>query len=300
MTQHHSLNVRTGGERLDRFLAAHLLHLSRARLQGLVRKGWVTVNGLAGKPALILKRGDQVQVAVPPLEPVELTAEEIPLEVVYQDADLMIVDKPAGLPVHPGAGHPRHTLVNALLALCDDLSGIGGELRPGIVHRLDKDTSGLMIVAKKDAVHQQLAQQLKERTITKRYLALVVGTPHPPEGVVDAPLARDPVHRKRMAVVPQGREAMTRYRVQEVLGEFSLLEVSPVTGRTHQIRVHLASIGHPIAGDGLYTRRRVPFVERQFLHACYLGFEHPTTGTPMEFTSGLPADLQQALEAARA
>ncbi len=300
MTQTHLLTVEAGDDRLDRYLAGHLPQLTRSRLQALIRDGLVRVNGRPGKPALRLKAGDVAEVVVPPPHPVELEPEAMPLEVVYQDADLLVVDKPAGLTVHPGPGHPRHTLVNAILALCSDLSGIGGELRPGIVHRLDKDTSGLMMVAKNDAAHQSLSRQLKEREVDKRYLALVVGTPRPPEGVIEAPIGRDPLHRQRMAVVPGGRAAVTRYRVREVVGGFSLLEVRPATGRTHQIRVHLASVGHPIVGDRVYSRRRAPFLDRQFLHACSLAFRHPTTGELLEFTSPLPQDLQEALREARA
>jgi 23S rRNA pseudouridine1911/1915/1917 synthase len=299
MTQMHLLTAEVGADRLDRFLAGHLPQLTRSRLQALIRDGLVLVNGRPGKPALRLKVGDVVEVEVPPPQPVALIPEALPLEVVYQDADLLVVDKPAGLPVHPGPGHPQHTLVNAILALCSDLSGIGGELRPGIVHRLDKDTSGLMVVAKNDAAHQSLSRQLKERAVDKGYLALVVGTPHPADGVIEAPLGRDPLHRKKMAVVPGGREAVTRYRVREVLGGFSLLEVRPATGRTHQIRVHLASVGHPIVGDSVYSRRSAPFLDRQFLHACSLAFRHPTTGERLELTSPLPADLQAALREAR-
>ena len=299
MTEQHHLQAEAAGERLDRFLSRHLPHLSRARLQQLIQRGQVVVNGLSVKPSLRLKPGDRVDVVVPPPEPLELEPEDIPINVVYQDAHLLVVDKPAGLTVHPGAGHPRHTLVNALLALCPDLSGVGGKLRPGIVHRLDKNTSGLMVVAKSDIAHHGLAQQLKERAMTKKYLAIVWDTPHPSEGVIEAPVGRHRVHRQRMAVVTQGRYALTRYRVQEVMGDFSLLEVTPSTGRTHQIRVHLSFIGHPIVGDPLYTRRRVPFLERQFLHACFLGFQHPTTGERLQFTAPLPQDLEEALQAAR-
>ena len=299
MTEQHHLQAEAAGERLDRFLSRHLPHLSRARLQQLIQRGQVVVNGLSVKPSLRLKPDDRVDVVVPPPEPLELEPEDIPINVVYQDAHLLVVDKPAGLTVHPGAGHPRHTLVNALLALCPDLSGVGGKLRPGIVHRLDKNTSGLMVVAKSDIAHHGLAQQLKEGAMTKKYLAMVWDTPHPSEGVIEAPVGRHRVHRQRMAVVTQGRYALTRYRVQEVMGDFSLLEVTPSTGRTHQIRVHLSFIGHPIVGDPLYTRRRVPFLERQFLHACFLGFQHPTTGERLQFTAPLPQDLEEALQAAR-
>ena len=225
-----------------------------------------------------------------------MTPEEIPLDVVYQDSDLMVVEKPPGLAVHPGPGHPKHTLVNALMSLCDNLSSIGGDLRPGIVHRLDKDTSGLMVVAKNDRSHKSLAFQLKERTVSKRYLALVTGNPTSTTGVIEARLSRDPIHRKRFSVSLNGREAVTHYVVKDSLKGFSLLEVRPVTGRTHQIRVHLSSIGHPIVGDQLYNRRRVTFLQRQFLHASYLSFDHPSSGQLMEFASKLPEDLRYALK----
>jgi len=197
--------------------------------------------------------------------------------------------------VHPAPGHPRGTLVNALLALCPDLSGIGGELRPGIVHRLDKDTSGLMMVAKNDRAHRALASQLKERRVAKGYLALVWGHPHPAEGTIEGPIGRDPRNRQRMAVVPGGKEAVTHYRVVEERGPFALVEVFPRTGRTHQVRVHMAHRGHPLVGDRLYSRRPA-LIGRHFLHAHYLGFYLPSTGEWREFTSPLPPDLVQALE----
>jgi len=225
-------------------------------------------------------------------------AEAIPLTIVYQDADLIVVDKPAGLTVHPAPGHPSGTLVNALLAACPDLQGISGSLRPGIVHRLDKDTSGLLVVAKNDRAMQSLQAQLKGREVHKTYLALVAGVPKPAEGQIEAPIGRSHRNRKKMAVVDGGRESTTRYRTREVINGRALLEVEPVTGRTHQIRVHLAAIGHPIVGDSLYGKRS-PLVGRQFLHAAKLGFRMPG-GREIEFESPLPADLREALEALRA
>jgi 23S rRNA pseudouridine1911/1915/1917 synthase len=220
------------------------------------------------------------------------------LTVVYQDDALIVIDKPAGLSVHPGPGHSDGTLVNALLARCPDIQGIGGVIRPGIVHRLDKDTSGLMLVAKTEEAHQSLSAQFKEHTVTKGYLALSVGVVEPASGQIDAPIARDPRHRKRMAVVMGGREARTRYQVVQRFDGYSLLEVYPETGRTHQIRVHLAYLGHPLLGDGVYGKRS-PLLDRHFLHAHYLGFRHPTSGELIEFRSDLPDDLRRAVETLR-
>lgn len=239
--------------------------------------------------------GAKVTVHIPPAEELTLLAEEIPLAIIYQDFDIIVVDKPPGLTVHPAPGHPRGTLVNALLAVAPDLQGIAGTLRPGIVHRLDKDTSGLMVVAKNDRAQQALQRQLKERKVKKSYLALVHGVPSPREGVIEAPIGRHPKNRKKMAVVAGGREAQTRYRVQEQFADrYSLLEVEPVTGRTHQIRVHMAAIGHPVVGDATYGRRS-PLIGRQFLHASKLAFGMPLGGREVEFESPLPPDLREAL-----
>jgi 23S rRNA pseudouridine1911/1915/1917 synthase len=293
------------GERLDQFVARALPELSRARVQRLIDEGLVTVEGRAPKASRRLSAGERVVVTIPPPEPLILEPEALPLRILYEDADLLVVDKPAGMPVHPGPGHLKGTLVNAVLAHCPDLSGIGGALRPGIVHRLDRDTSGLIIVAKNDRAHQALQRQLKERAVEKRYLALVRGDLRPDEGVIDAPIARDPRFRKRMAVVPGGRDAVTRWRV---LGRFAgpgsgeprytLVEAKPVTGRTHQIRVHFASLGHPLVGDALYGRRSA-LVARQFLHAAGLSFTHPSTGERLTFESPLPDDLREALRGLR-
>jgi 23S rRNA pseudouridine1911/1915/1917 synthase len=242
-----------------------------------------------------LKAGQRVDVTIPPPKPTKLEPEEMDLSIVYEDRDLLVVDKPAGLAVHPSLGHSSHTLVNGILAHCDDLSGIGGELRPGIVHRLDKDTSGLIIVAKNDAAHVSLADQLKDRKVEKTYVALVEGHVTPPEGRIVAPIGRDPKHRKRMAVVENGRDAQTTFRVLREIGGRTLLEVRPQTGRTHQIRVHMASIGYPITGDAMYGRRGDSPVARQFLHAQRLAFQHPRTGERLELETPLAEDLQQAL-----
>jgi len=213
---------------------------------------------------------------------------------MYEDEDLLVVDKPAGMTVHPGPGHSAHTLVNAVLARCPDLRGVGGQGRPGIVHRLDKDTSGLIIVARNELAHLSLSRQLKERRVEKGYLALVHGHVEPPEGVIEAPIGRDPRHRKRMAVVEGGREARTGYRLARYLDSYTLVEVTPHTGRTHQIRVHFAALGYPVVGDGVYGRPS-PVLGRQFLHAFRLAFRHPRTGEALRLEAPLPADLRAAL-----
>jgi 23S rRNA pseudouridine1911/1915/1917 synthase len=227
-----------------------------------------------------------------------VAAEDIALDVIHEDRDILVVNKPAAMTVHPAPGHRASTLVNAVLAHCGDLSGIGGVLRPGIVHRLDRDTSGVIVVAKHDAAHNALAKQLKAREVDKVYVALVEGTPKPADGVIDAPIARDPRRRQRMAVVEGGREAATAYRVLERFEGVSLVEARPRTGRTHQIRVHLAAIGHPIVGDPVYGRRS-PLVPRQFLHAARIEFAHPATGERVAYDAPLPPDLEQALRKLR-
>jgi 23S rRNA pseudouridine1911/1915/1917 synthase len=298
VTEVHDLVADRAGERLDVFVARRLPGLTRSRVRRLIDEGLVSVDGrLPGKAGVKLEAGQRVQVTLPPPEPTKLEPEPIPLRIVYEDGDLLVVDKPAGLPVHPSPGHSRHTLVNAVLAHCPDLSGIGGEGRPGIVHRLDKDTSGLVIVAKHDDAHLSLARQLKERRVEKAYLALVEGRIEPPEGVIEAPIGRHPRHRKRMAVVEGGRDARTRYRLLREVDGRSLVEVRPETGRTHQIRVHFAAIGHPVVGDPVYGRRRSapPGLRRQFLHAQRLAFRHPRTGDRLELEAPLAEDLQEAL-----
>ena len=286
--------------RLDMFLARHAgLGLTRSQVVRLVDEGQILLNGAIPKASRRLRSGDCISVTVPPPRPVDLAPEEIPLNIVYQDGELLVVDKPAGLTVHPAPGHPSHTLVNALLALCPDLKGIGGELRPGIVHRLDKDTSGLMVVAKSSDAHLGLTNQIKERTLHKGYLALSRGKVEPAEGIIEAPIGRDPRNRKRMAVVQRGRNARTTYMVRQYYGKHSLIDVFPETGRTHQIRVHFASMGHPLVGDAVYGGGS-SLLGRQFLHANLLGFRHPITDEYLEFTSPLPGDLCAVIEALEA
>jgi 23S rRNA pseudouridine1911/1915/1917 synthase len=286
------------GERLDVFVVRSLPELSRARVQRLIADAAITVDGRAARPALKLEPGQHVRVDIPPPQPAQAHPESIPLDIIYEDADILVVNKPAGMTVHPAPGHSSSTLVNAILAHCDDLSGIGGVARPGIVHRLDRDTSGVILVAKNDSAHNALARQLKDRTVEKTYVALVEGTPQPPEGVIDAPIARDPRNRQRMAIVENGRDAITRYRVIERFDGASLVEALPKTGRTHQIRVHLAAIGHPIIGDKLYGRAST-LVPRQFLHAQRIAFAHPSSGEQMELEAPLAPDLQAALDRLR-
>lgn len=296
MADERELVAERDGERLDIFIARLLPELTRSRVRKLIDAGCVAVDGRrATKAGLALETGARVRVSIPPNEASIPEAESIPLRIVYEDGDLLVVDKPAGLAVHPSPGHERHTLVNAVLAHGKELSGAGGVGRPGIVHRLDKDTSGLIIVAKNDETHLALAKQLKEREVEKTYVALVEGVPAQAEGVIDAPLGRHPVHRKRQAVVTGGREARTHYRVVREIDGYALLEVRPETGRTHQVRVHLAAIGHPVVGDVLYGRRGATPVARQFLHAAKLSFRHPRTGERLDLEAPLADDLERAL-----
>ncbi len=300
------------GERLDRWLATHLPDYSRSQIQRWIREGQVLVDGTPAKPSHRVEPGETVMVHVPPPEETSLQAEAIPLRIVYEDADLLVIDKPAGMVVHPAPGHSRGTLVHAVLHHCPDIQGVGGERRPGIVHRLDKDTSGLILVAKNDPAHRYLQRQFAERKVYKEYLALVEGRLDPPSGRIVAPIGRHPVHRQRMAVLPpdpltgeiRGREAVTEYyslavyRGRTVTGHvmpFTLVRAVPHTGRTHQIRVHLAWLKHPIVGDPLYGPRqpRLP-VPRLFLHAHRLRLRLPS-GEEREFVSPLPPDLQEVL-----
>jgi 23S rRNA pseudouridine1911/1915/1917 synthase len=287
------LRVTESAVRLDKYLAIAYPELSRSALQKLIKQGCILVNDVAAKPSQKLSFGDRIHVALPPPERISLAAESIPLDVIYEDDDLLVIYKPAGLVVHPSPGHAAHTLVNALLARCPDLSGFGGTARPGIVHRLDKDTSGLMIMAKNSSAQQYLINQFKARSVLKGYLVLVKGRLTPAQGIIDAPLGRDPSNRKRMAVVASGRHARTMYKVKEYVDGYTLLDVTTETGRTHQIRVHLAAIGYPVVGDAVYGVRSV-YVRRQFVHAYRLGFRL-VSGRYKEFTCDLSPDLKQAI-----
>jgi 23S rRNA pseudouridine1911/1915/1917 synthase len=280
------------GARLDHFLASHVPGLSRSRLQDLIKQGHAKLNGLTVKPGARLRAGDSIVLREPPPIPAIAEAEDIALQVLFEDEDLIVIDKPPGLVVHPAAGHQTGTLVNALLHHCQNLSGIGGEQRPGIVHRLDKETSGCLVAAKSDSAHQVLARQFAGREVTKIYLALAAGRFARRAGAIEAPIGRHPVQRKKMAVVERGRTARTDYRVLAEIEGGTLVECTLHTGRTHQIRVHLKHIGHPVLGDDVYGRRGG--YPRQMLHAWKLGFAHPRTGEPVSFESPVPADFRVA------
>lgn len=284
------------GLRLDRFLALELTNFSRARLQTLIREGFVRVNGKAPRPRDPVRSGDMVELTEPELEEIEAQPEAIALEILFEDDDLLVLNKPAGVVMHPGAGHQGHTLVNALLAHCKNLSGIGGRERPGIVHRLDKETSGCLVVAKNDATHRDLSKQFAARTMQKIYLALVAGVPRKSTGVIDAAIARHPVHRQRMSIARrQGRAAKTEYRVLRSGADMSLLECTLHSGRTHQIRVHLHHLAHPVLGDKLYGGKHAATFPRQMLHAWKLAFRHPRTGAIMTFEAPVPPDFAEAM-----
>ncbi|MGA3030292.1 MAG: RluA family pseudouridine synthase [Candidatus Limnocylindrales bacterium] len=292
----------TADGRVDRFVA-DVSGLSRSYVQKLITEGHVTVGGMPIKANEPVVRGEILELEIPDPRPLDLTPEAIPLSVVYEDADLLIIDKPAGLVVHPALGHPGGTLVNALLARDTEYGGIAGVQRPGIVHRLDRDTSGLLMVAKDDRAQASLMAQLKARGVKKTYLGLAMGAVTATSGRVEAPIGRDPHHRTRMAVVPGGREAATGYRVRERLPGWTLLELDLITGRTHQIRVHLSAIDHPLAGDPLYgtgTSRRGPAgLERLFLHSWRIELQSPSDGHLIRATAPLPPELESVLERLR-
>ncbi|MBX3003014.1 MAG: RluA family pseudouridine synthase [Anaerolineales bacterium] len=300
----HHLDVPDGPQRLDKFLVAALPQYSRARVQALIKAGHVLVNNKpASKAGQSLEGGERVEVQVPPAAPSELQPQAIPLDVVFENDDVLIVNKPAGMVVHPAAGHRSHTLINAALAHAPEIEGVGGELRPGLVHRLDKDTSGLIALAKNDAAQQALQAQFQQRSAQKSYLALVDGQPATPQGRIEAPIGRDPRERKRMAVMRpgRGREAVSEYRTLESFPEHTLLEVDIHSGRTHQIRVHLAFIHCPVVADTVYGRRKPSLpLKRQFLHAARLGLVLPGETQPRTFSAPLPADLEHALNNLRA
>ncbi len=295
------------GQRLDLFIVKNIqqVDLSRSRVRGLIQAGHVLVNGVERKAGYVLHRNDLVTVTIPPLEPSELVPEKVFFQVLYEDDALLVLSKPPGTVVHPACGHDRGTLVHGLLYHCEDLSGISGELRPGIVHRLDKDTSGVMVVAKNDHVHHSLVRQFKGRSVKKMYRAIVVGKLTPGEGRIDLPIGRHPVNRKKMAVLERGgREAVTLWRVLEQFAdEFSYVEIRLETGRTHQIRVHMSAIGHPIAGDAIYGRKKESFekygISRQCLHSYCLSFTHPVTGKELQFVAPVWPDIQKTLELLR-
>ena len=298
-------------ERIDRFLANHLPDLSRSRIQTLIDEGYVTVNNsLCHNKKDLVKAGDRIQLITPAVEPLDLIAQDIPLDILYEDEHLIVINKPAGLVVHPAAGHRDGTLVNALLAHCKELSGINGTQRPGIVHRLDKDTSGVMVVAKNDRAHQDLQSQIQAKTARREYLGIVRGVPKgqlggqlgTESGVIDAAIDRHKSDRKKMAVVENGRKAITHWQIKERLGNYTLVKFDLETGRTHQIRVHAAHMGWAIAGDPVYghpNKEVSQYLAGQALHAWRLTFTHPVSGELIENTAPLPEGFEKLLTALR-
>lgn len=285
------------GERLDIFIAENFEGLSRSNVQNLILAEKVTVDGKVRKASYKVREGEKITVEIPEPQGIELKPQNIPLEIIYQDSDLAVINKPKNMVVHPAHGNPDNTLVNALLYHIKDLSGINGELRPGIVHRLDKDTSGVMVIAKNDRAHRSLAEQIKEHTINREYTALVHGVIKENLGTIEAPIGRSKTDRKKMAVVPDGKPALSHYKVLERFNNYTLVRVKLMTGRTHQIRVHFSYIRHPVVGDPLYGPEKKHLgLDSQALHASLLGFNHPSTGEYMEFTSELPEYFKKVLE----
>lgn len=314
--RHFTIQVseKDSGRRLDQFVADSEISLSRSQLKKLIEERAILLNDKPAKPGAHVKPGDLVSCVLPQPKPLPVEPEPLPLTILYEDPSLIVVDKPAGMVVHPAAGNPSGTLVNALLYHCKDLAGINGVLRPGIVHRLDKGTSGVMVVAKDDEAYHHLIRQFKNRTVVKTYLAIAYGRFNRDEGIVDAEIGRHPSERKRMSThARRGRAATTTWKVRERFDGFAFLEIHPQTGRTHQIRVHLSSVGHPLLGDPLYGRKGRPgsiqdpalrgWIEelgRQALHAHRLGFVHPRTRDSVEFISPIPHDMEEVLEGLRA
>lgn len=290
--------------RLDAWLAGARTELSRSRWQELIKDGRVTVNGIARKPNYSLRTNDVIAWEIPPVEPTELKPEPMNLDVMYEDSDLIVINKPPGLVIHPAPGHSTGTLVHGLLAHCDDLAGIGGKERPGIVHRLDRDTSGCLLVAKTQESLNALAKQFKDRIVKKEYVALVWGKPSPAKGTIKTLIARDPNHRQKMSAnVKTGRDAVSHYEVVHSYKEMSFVRIRIETGRTHQIRVHMAHLHHAVVGDAMYGRSRKSdvgeLIKRQMLHAERITFVHPRTGDTLEFNAPLPADFRTLLAALR-
>jgi 23S rRNA pseudouridine1911/1915/1917 synthase len=289
-----TFHIETGGMRLDHYMAEQVPRLSRSRLQSLIKDGHIKLNGAIVRASTTVRTGDTIAFEEPPVVPCTTEAEDIALTVLYEDDDLIVINKPPGLVVHPAAGHSNGTLVNALLFHCDELSGIGGVERPGIVHRLDKETSGCLVAAKNDFAHQALAEQFAGREVTKIYLAIASGRFAKKSGVIDAPIGRHRVHRQKMAIVREGegREARTSWRVLADLPAGTLVECTLHTGRTHQIRVHLKHLGHPLLGDSVYGKPAG--FSRQMLHAWKLGFTHPRTGKRIDCVAAIPEDFRAA------
>lgn len=301
MNEKIELQVEENGQRLDKYLGEILVSYTRSFLQKQIEEGCVLVNGSIQPTRYKVRKGDCIEVAIPEPKDVDIIAENIPIEIIYEDQDIIIVNKTQDMVVHPAPGNYTGTLVNALLYHCKDgLSGINGEIRPGIVHRIDKDTSGILMIAKNDQTHLALSELLKEHHITRKYHAIVYGKFKEKEGIIEKPIGRSPKDRKKMAIVNNGRYAKTHYRVLEEFDKFSYVELTLFTGRTHQIRVHLASIGHPILGDLSYGPQKLMWgLNKQTLHAKILGFRHPTTGEYVEFNSQLPEYFQTILDKLR-
>ncbi|MBP2619840.1 RluA family pseudouridine synthase [Streptococcus panodentis] len=292
------IEAAAAGQRLDKAVA-DLTELSRNLANEQIKNGQILVNGQTKKAKYAVKEGDVIRYELPEPEVVEYQAEDLPLDIVYQDEDVAVVNKAQGMVVHPSAGHTSGTLVNALLCHIKDLSAINGVLRPGIVHRIDKDTSGLLMIAKNDRAHLALAEELKDKKSLRKYWAIVHGNLPNDRGVIEAPIGRSDKDRKKQAVTAKGKPALTRFQVLERFGDYSLVELQLETGRTHQIRVHMAYIGHPVAGDPVYGPRKTLKGHGQFLHARTLGFTHPRTGEVLEFTAEAPAIFQETLEKLR-
>lgn len=292
------LIIKDSGNRLDKALA-DLTTLSRSQANEEIKKGTVLVNGKAAKAKYAVKVGDVITYEIPEDEILDYEAEDISLDIIYEDEDVAVINKPQGMVVHPSAGHTSGTLVNALMYHIKDLSTINGVVRPGIVHRIDKDTSGLLMIAKNDISHKALAEELKDKKSLRKYLAIVHGNLPNDRGMIVAPIGRSEKDRKKQAVTAKGKEAVTRFQVLERFGNYTLVELTLETGRTHQIRVHMAYIGHPVAGDPLYGPRKTLKGQGQFLHARTLGFTHPRTGEVMTFTAEAPAIFQERLEELR-
>ena len=291
--------IEKGGERNDKYLSEQLEDMTRSHIQKLIKENMVRVNGMAVKSNFKLSASDQIEVEIPELKEPDILPENIPLDILYEDQDILVVNKPKGMVVHPAPGHYTGTLVNAIMYHCkDNLSGINGVMRPGIVHRIDMDTTGSLLICKNDRAHQALAEQLKEHSITRKYHAIVHGRLKEDEGTIDKPIGRHPIDRKKMSVhCTNGREAITHYRVLKRFQQFTYIECQLETGRTHQIRVHMSSIGHPILGDQIYGPAKCPYkLQGQTLHAKVLGITHPTTGEYMEFDAPLPDYFQGLLE----
>lgn len=291
--------IEKGGERIDKYLSEQLEDMTRSHIQKLIKENMVRVNGMTVKSNFKLSASDQIEVEIPELKEPDILPENIPLDILYEDQDILVVNKPKGMVVHPAPGHYTGTLVNAIMYHCkDNLSGINGVMRPGIVHRIDMDTTGSLLICKNDRAHQALAEQLKEHSITRKYHAIVHGRLKEDEGTIDKPIGRHPIDRKKMSVhCTNGREAVTHYRVLKRFQQFTYIECQLETGRTHQIRVHMSSIGHPILGDQVYGPAKCPYkLQEQTLHAKVLGITHPTTGKYMEFDAPLPDYFQGLLE----